>query len=197
MDKWRWLEISSFLIYRRPVYNQQLILYVQIFVSGTLRLYIGAVLQRLLLRTKCHLTPKFFTKSPKGFCIFTKCNAQCSHGNLTPRTILIASSQPVRMMIKLYEFGLSKLSNCFCKWTKLKIGNIFSPTFPIFFLILLNLLLNYPIFLVFRNFTFFFPREVNLGKKSRQSLIDQCDEELGKEERMGKETYPNELLDIR
>ncbi len=33
---------------------------------------------------------------------------QCSHGNLTPRTILIASSQPVRMMIKLSEFGLSK-----------------------------------------------------------------------------------------
>jgi serine/threonine protein kinase len=32
---------------------------------------------------------------------------QCSHGNLTPRTILIASSQPVRMMIKLSEFGLS------------------------------------------------------------------------------------------
>ncbi len=34
---------------------------------------------------------------------------QCTHGNLTPRTILIASSQPVRMMIKLSEFGLSKL----------------------------------------------------------------------------------------
>jgi serine/threonine protein kinase len=33
---------------------------------------------------------------------------QCTHGNLTPRTILIASSQPVRMMIKLSEFGLSK-----------------------------------------------------------------------------------------
>jgi serine/threonine protein kinase len=32
---------------------------------------------------------------------------QCSHGNLMPRTILIASSQPVRMMIKLSEFGLS------------------------------------------------------------------------------------------
>jgi serine/threonine protein kinase len=36
---------------------------------------------------------------------------QCSHGNLTPRTILIASSQPVRMMIKLSEFGLSKFSD--------------------------------------------------------------------------------------
>jgi hypothetical protein len=35
----------------------------------------------------------------------------CSHGNLTPRTILIASSQPVRMMIKLSEFGLSKLND--------------------------------------------------------------------------------------
>jgi serine/threonine protein kinase len=33
---------------------------------------------------------------------------QCTHGNLTPGTILIASSQPVRMMIKLSEFGLSK-----------------------------------------------------------------------------------------
>ncbi|XP_046461319.1 uncharacterized protein LOC124207753 isoform X2 [Daphnia pulex] len=33
---------------------------------------------------------------------------RCSHGNLTPRTILIDSSQPVRMMIKLSEFGLSK-----------------------------------------------------------------------------------------
>jgi hypothetical protein len=36
---------------------------------------------------------------------------QCTHGNLTPRTILIASSQPVRMMIKLSEFGLSKFGN--------------------------------------------------------------------------------------
>jgi serine/threonine protein kinase len=36
---------------------------------------------------------------------------QCSHGNLTPRTILIASSQPVRMMIKLSEFGLSKFGD--------------------------------------------------------------------------------------
>jgi serine/threonine protein kinase len=35
----------------------------------------------------------------------------CSHGNLTPRTILIASSQPVRMMIKLSEFGLSKFGD--------------------------------------------------------------------------------------
>jgi serine/threonine protein kinase len=35
----------------------------------------------------------------------------CSHGKLTPQTILIASSQPVRMMIKLSEFGLSKLSD--------------------------------------------------------------------------------------
>jgi serine/threonine protein kinase len=35
----------------------------------------------------------------------------CSHGNLTPRTVLIASSQPVRMMIKLSEFGLSKFSD--------------------------------------------------------------------------------------
>jgi serine/threonine-protein kinase/endoribonuclease IRE1 len=34
-----------------------------------------------------------------------------AHANLTPRTILIASSQPVRMMIKLSEFGLSKLSD--------------------------------------------------------------------------------------
>jgi hypothetical protein len=33
---------------------------------------------------------------------------QCAHGNLTPRTILITSSQPVRMMIKLSEFGLRK-----------------------------------------------------------------------------------------
>ncbi|XP_046633472.1 aurora kinase A-like isoform X2 [Daphnia pulicaria] len=36
---------------------------------------------------------------------------QCSHGNLTPGTVLIASSQPVRMMIKLSEFGLSKFSD--------------------------------------------------------------------------------------
>jgi serine/threonine protein kinase len=35
----------------------------------------------------------------------------CSHGNLTPRTVLIASSQPVRMMIKLSEFGLSKFGD--------------------------------------------------------------------------------------
>jgi serine/threonine protein kinase len=34
-----------------------------------------------------------------------------SHGNLTPGTVLIASSQPVRMMIKLSEFGLSKFSD--------------------------------------------------------------------------------------
>jgi serine/threonine protein kinase len=33
---------------------------------------------------------------------------QWSHGNLTPRTVLIASAQSVRMMIKLSEFGLSK-----------------------------------------------------------------------------------------
>jgi serine/threonine protein kinase len=38
---------------------------------------------------------------------------QCSHGNLTPGTILIASSQPVRMMIKLSEFGLSKFGDQF------------------------------------------------------------------------------------
>jgi serine/threonine protein kinase len=38
---------------------------------------------------------------------------QCSHGNLTPGTILIASSQPVRMMIKLSEFGLSKFCDRF------------------------------------------------------------------------------------
>jgi serine/threonine protein kinase len=38
---------------------------------------------------------------------------QCSHGNLTPRTILIASSQPVWMMIKLSEFGLSKFGGQF------------------------------------------------------------------------------------
>jgi serine/threonine protein kinase len=38
---------------------------------------------------------------------------QCSHGNLTPRTILIASSQPVRMMIKLSEFGLRKSGDRF------------------------------------------------------------------------------------
>jgi serine/threonine protein kinase len=36
---------------------------------------------------------------------------QCPHGNLTPRTVLIASSQPVRMMIKLSEFGLSKFGD--------------------------------------------------------------------------------------
>jgi serine/threonine protein kinase len=36
---------------------------------------------------------------------------QCPHGNLTPRTILIASAQPVRMMIKLSEFGLSKFGD--------------------------------------------------------------------------------------
>jgi serine/threonine protein kinase len=35
----------------------------------------------------------------------------CSHGNLTPGTILIASSQPVRMRIKLSEFGLSKFGD--------------------------------------------------------------------------------------
>jgi serine/threonine protein kinase len=34
-----------------------------------------------------------------------------AHGNLTPRTILIASSQPLRMMIKLSEFGLSKFGS--------------------------------------------------------------------------------------
>jgi serine/threonine protein kinase len=38
---------------------------------------------------------------------------ECSHGNLTPRTVLIASSQPVRMMIKLSEFGLSKFGGQF------------------------------------------------------------------------------------
>jgi serine/threonine protein kinase len=36
---------------------------------------------------------------------------QCSHGNLSPRTVLIASAQPVRMMIKLSEFGLSKFGD--------------------------------------------------------------------------------------
>ncbi len=36
-----------------------------------------------------------------------------AHGNLTPRTILIASSQPVRMMIKLSEFGLRKFGSQF------------------------------------------------------------------------------------
>ncbi len=36
---------------------------------------------------------------------------RCPHGNLTPRTILIASSQPVRMRIKLSEFGLSKFGD--------------------------------------------------------------------------------------
>ncbi len=36
---------------------------------------------------------------------------QFSHGNLTPRTVLIASSQPVWMMIKLSEFGLSKFGD--------------------------------------------------------------------------------------
>jgi serine/threonine protein kinase len=36
---------------------------------------------------------------------------QCTHGNLTPRTILIASSQPVRMMIKLSEYGLNKFGD--------------------------------------------------------------------------------------
>ncbi len=36
---------------------------------------------------------------------------QCAHGNLSPRTVLIASAQPVRMMIKLSEFGLSKFSD--------------------------------------------------------------------------------------
>jgi serine/threonine protein kinase len=36
---------------------------------------------------------------------------QCFHGNLTPGTILIASSQPVRMMIKLSDFGLSKFGD--------------------------------------------------------------------------------------
>jgi serine/threonine protein kinase len=34
-----------------------------------------------------------------------------SHGNLTPGTVLIASAQPVRMMIKLSEFGLSKFGD--------------------------------------------------------------------------------------
>ncbi len=38
---------------------------------------------------------------------------KCTHGNLTPRTILIASSQPVRMMIKLSEFGLRKFGSQF------------------------------------------------------------------------------------
>ncbi len=38
---------------------------------------------------------------------------QCTHGNLTPRTILIASSQPLRMMIKLSEFGLNKFGDRF------------------------------------------------------------------------------------
>jgi serine/threonine-protein kinase/endoribonuclease IRE1 len=38
---------------------------------------------------------------------------QCTHGNLTPRTILIASAHPVRMMIKLSEFGLSKFGDRF------------------------------------------------------------------------------------
>jgi serine/threonine protein kinase len=36
---------------------------------------------------------------------------QCAHGNLTPRTILIASAHAVRMMIKLSEFGLSKFGD--------------------------------------------------------------------------------------
>jgi len=36
---------------------------------------------------------------------------QCTHANLTPRTILIASSQPVHKMIKLSEFGLSKVDD--------------------------------------------------------------------------------------
>jgi serine/threonine protein kinase len=36
---------------------------------------------------------------------------RCSHGNLTPVTVLIASAQPVRMMIKLSEFGLSQFGD--------------------------------------------------------------------------------------
>jgi hypothetical protein len=39
---------------------------------------------------------------------------QCAHGNLTPRTILIASAHPVRMMIKLSEFGLSNIFSDQC-----------------------------------------------------------------------------------
>jgi serine/threonine protein kinase len=45
----------------------------------------------------------------KGLLHLHKVN--CSHGNLTPGTVLIASSQPVRMMIKLSEFELSKFGD--------------------------------------------------------------------------------------
>jgi serine/threonine protein kinase len=50
---------------------------------------------------------------------------KCTHRNLTPQTILIASSQPVRMMIKLSEFGLRKFGDQFDDSQKDQDGNSF------------------------------------------------------------------------